>query len=75
MIDTKAPSYLKVVIYDADGREWGSFFANQKNYKTGTKGYSGTEKIRNPENQFARYQCNFSFYLIGSKKKEDEDAE
>ncbi|MDR2953150.1 MAG: hypothetical protein LBU82_07910 [Treponema sp.] len=65
--DDKAPAALQVVILDGSGKEWGRMFANQKDFKTGSKGYYANGKVNNPDNPEARYQCGLTFTLIGSK--------
>jgi hypothetical protein len=65
--DDKAPAALQVVILDNNGKEWGRMFANQKEFKTKSKGYYANGKINNPDNPLARYQCGLTFTLIGSK--------
>jgi len=46
--------------------------ANQKDFKTGSKGFYANDKIKNPENPVARYQCGLTFTLIGSKENSGE---
>ena len=72
MTDDKAPASLQVVILDNNGKEWARLFANQKDFKTGSKGFFTSDKIKNPENPIARYQCSLTFTLIGSKDKAPE---
>jgi hypothetical protein len=67
--DNKAPAALQVVILDGNGKEWGRMFANQKEFKTKSKGYYANGKIINPDNPEARYQCGLTFTLIGSKEE------
>jgi len=67
MKDDKAPTFLQVVILDNNGKEWARLMANQKDFKTGSKGFYANDKIKNPENTIARYQCGLTFTLIGSK--------
>jgi len=68
MKDDKAPPSLQVIILDNNGKEWGRVLANQKDFKTGSKGFYANDKIKNPENPGARYQCGLTFTLIGSKE-------
>jgi len=67
--DEKAPGALQVVILDGSGKEWGRVFANSKQFSSGSVGFYGNGKLCNPENPTARYQCGFTFTLIGSKEK------
>jgi len=68
MKDDKAPAALQVVVLDGNGKEWARLFANQKDFKTGSKGFYANGKINNPDNPTARYQCGLTFTLIGSKE-------
>ena len=64
--DPKAPRFLEVTIKDSDGADWTTCIANAKDFSTGSVGYYVSEKITNPQSG-ERYQCGFSFTLIGSK--------
>jgi hypothetical protein len=46
--DEKAPEALQVVILDGNGKEWARLFANQKDFKTGSKGFYANGKITTP---------------------------
>jgi hypothetical protein len=67
--DAKAPAALVAEIKDpATGQVWGQFKLQAKHFATGSKGFHAAAKVTNPQNQEARYQCNFQFILIGSKE-------
>ncbi|MDR0408903.1 MAG: hypothetical protein LBH18_00690 [Spirochaetaceae bacterium] len=65
--DDKAPEFLEIVVRGNDGKEWSVVEVPKKEFSTGSVGYYGSEKLKNPENPEMRYQCSFSFTLIGSK--------
>ena len=65
--DEKAPTALQVIVCDGNGREWGRLYANTKNFSTGSVGFYGSEKIRNPDNPEAQYQAGVTITLVGSK--------
>jgi hypothetical protein len=64
--DPNAPRFLEVTVKDSDGTVWSASIANAKDFSTGSVGYYASEKITNPHSG-ERYQCGFSFTLIGSK--------
>jgi hypothetical protein len=64
--DPKAPRFLEITVTGSDGNVWGKTIALAKDFKTGSVGFYGSEKITNPESS-EKYQCGFSFTLIGSK--------
>jgi hypothetical protein len=64
--DPNAPKFLEISIKDSDGRLWSTIYAQTKDFSTGSVGYYASEKITNPLSA-ERYQCGFSFTLIGSK--------
>ncbi|MDR1127682.1 MAG: hypothetical protein LBL20_00075 [Treponema sp.] len=64
--DPKAPKFLEVTVKDSDGKIWSTFYAQAKEFSTGSVGYYASDKATNPESG-ERYQCGLSFTLIGSK--------
>jgi len=64
--DPKAPPHLVITIKDNEGKDWSTTIVNKKDFSTGSVGYYASEKVTNPESG-ERYQCGFSFTLIGSK--------
>jgi hypothetical protein len=64
--DPKAPKFLEVTVKDSDGKPWATFYAQAKEFSTGSVGYYISDKATNPESG-ERYQCGLSFTLIGSK--------
>jgi hypothetical protein len=65
--DEKAPAALQVIVCDVNGREWGRFYANAKDFSTGSVGFYASGKISNPDNPEARYQTGVTIALVGSK--------
>ncbi len=70
--DTKAPKGLTLKLVDASGKSWGEIYAESKDFSTGSKGFYAAGKVRNPDNEEAKYQVGCSVILIGSKPKEDK---
>jgi hypothetical protein len=64
--DPKAPKFIEITVKDPEGRAWGAFYAHEKDFSTGSVGFSASEKIINPESG-ERYQSSLNFTLIGSK--------
>ena len=66
MTDEKMPEYLMVEI-SYNGESWAKFPILKKEFKTGSIGFYGFNRISNAENPIARYQANINLVLIGSK--------
>ncbi|MDR2499501.1 MAG: hypothetical protein LBD37_00290 [Treponema sp.] len=64
--DPAAPQNLQIIIKDGSGKEWGTIFAPEKVFSSGSIGYYGSGKIENPESH-ERYQVGMNITLIGSK--------
>jgi hypothetical protein len=67
--DAKRPAFILAAITDVNGGKWGQLTLTPKNFSTGSVGYYASEKLCNPDNPGARYQCAVTFTLIGSKPK------
>jgi hypothetical protein len=67
--DEKAPAILLLEIKGPDGKLWGTFGANAKEFKTGSVGYYANGKIKNPDNPEAKYQVSGNIILCGSKEE------
>jgi hypothetical protein len=64
--DPSAPRFLQISITDSEGKHWGTTIANPKDFSSGSVGFYASDKITNAESG-ERYQCGFTFTLIGSK--------
>lgn len=65
--DAHAPACLLLTITDEAGNVWGMAQLDAKAFSTGSVGYYGNAKIKNPKNADAKYQSGFTLTLIGSK--------
>ena len=68
MVDEKAPNTLTIEFKDSEGKVWGTFTAEKKEFKTGSRGFYASGKLVNPESG-KRYQMSMPITLIGSKPK------
>jgi len=64
--DPNAPRFLDITVKDAEGKTWATVIVKEKEFSTGSVGFYASEKIKNPVSG-ERYQCGFSFTLVGSK--------
>jgi hypothetical protein len=72
--DAAAPRFLELTVTDSDGKVWSKTVANTKDFSTGSVGYYGADKVTNPVSG-ERYQCGFTFTLIGSKASKSKKSE
>jgi hypothetical protein len=64
--DEKAPEYLEVTV-TFQGKQWGHFFIPARQFKTGSVGYFGVDRVANPDNPVCKYSVNMIAVLLGSK--------
>jgi hypothetical protein len=66
--DSKAPGILVAQIVDPmTDQIWGTLDLVPREFKSGSVGFYGAGKVRNPNNPTSRYQSNTQAVLIGSK--------
>ncbi len=63
--------HVQVVISDEKGQTLGVIVANEKQFKTGSRGFFGMSKL---ELDGKRYQVQVQLVEIGSKPKEETKA-
>lgn len=65
-VDDAAPKFLTIEIKTSDGKVWGTIRADEKEFKTGSRGFYANGKVKNPDNGLA-YQLGANIILVGSK--------
>ena len=65
--DKAAPEYLTAELKDETGKVIANLVLTKREFSSGSQGYGCSDKIVNPANPIARYQCGFNATLVGSK--------